>query len=62
MVVRILLQVESLGIDWLTAEPSTCSVQVTGLGGFAVVMFGVSSFGLALLTLKLLSAEKPPMQ
>lgn len=35
---------------------------VTGFGGFAVLMFGISSFGLALLTLKLISTPKPPLQ
>ncbi|CAM6092257.1 unnamed protein product [Calypogeia fissa] len=35
---------------------------VTGFGGFAALMFGVCSFGLALLTLKLVSAPKPPPQ
>ncbi|BBN13405.1 hypothetical protein MPTK1_6g03200 [Marchantia polymorpha subsp. ruderalis] len=35
---------------------------VIGFGGFASCMFGVSSFGLALLALKLLTAPKPPVQ
>lgn len=44
----------------LTGASSLWLWQVTGFGGLAVSMFGVSSFGLLLLSIKLLKAPPAP--